>query len=159
MTKTIKSICVAIVMVATIISITALDVYANSDNNEISTRAGVETWTTGTHKVGEFDMTNTNMTPRKTMGSSGTLSIYGLFYANDEIGHLALDVTVYNRTKGTSKSGTFVYSEGHMYAFSSMKVSKGDVIQIYYDAHTASGWTNPTGAYRKAHVTLSYTLR
>lgn len=47
-------------------------------------------------------MTNTNMTPQKTMGTSGHLIVYGVFKPNDNIGNLALDITIYNRTNGTS---------------------------------------------------------
>ena len=64
---------------------------------------------------------------------------------------------MYNRTKGTSTTNSFIYSEGHLFALE-MDVSKGDIIQLYFDAYTAPGGSNPSGAFRKAYVSYGYSL-
>ena len=130
---------------------------ATTANNKVSTYASNSLWESGVHDVGSFYMTNTNLTPRKTMGVGGRLIVYGAFSQNDQIGSLALKVTIYNRTKGTSVTNHFIYNEGHLFALET-NVSKGDILQIYFDAYTAPGGSNPSGAYRKAYISYSYSL-
>ncbi len=158
MKKIIKRFITAVLVMSMFCIISSTSAFAEETNSTgIETRAGVETWVYGNHWVGEFNMTNTNMTPQKTMGTSGHLIVYGVFNPNDNIGNLALDITIYNRTNGTSSTRTYEHNSGHVYAVD-MNVHQGDVLQIYFDAHTASGHSNPSGAYRKANVTLNYSL-
>ncbi len=156
MKKNFKRMLMGMILALSLCVTSVVPTFAAS-NNEVVTRAGSETWVPGVHDVGDFNMTDTNLTPRKTMGASGHLIVYGAFLPIDQIGSLALRVTMYNRTKGTSTTNSFIYNEGHLFALE-MNVSKGDIIQLYFDAYTAPGGSNPSGAFRKAYVSYGYSL-
>lgn len=139
---------------------TAIPTFAMEEKSNIglSTNANEQIWYEGVHKAGDFIMTNNNLTPVKIMDISGKLSVIVNYTEADTIGHLGLSVVVYNRTKGTSKSVSTNGENSHLMV-AEIEVSKGDRIQIFYDAFTAPGGSNPTGAYRKAHVYQSYSLQ
>lgn len=156
MKKNFKHLLMSIVLTLSLCVTSAIPAFA-ANNNEITPYSVNQVWEKGVHDVGAFTMTDTNLTPQKTMGASGHLIVCGAFMPKDDIGSLALKVTVYNRTKGTSVTNDFIYNEGHLFALE-MNVSQGDILQIFFDAHTAPGGSNPTGAYRKAYVSYGYSL-
>ena len=121
-------------------------------------RAGNETWT-GSGFGGSYTFTNYNLTPVKTMGTSGTLLIYGSFYGND--GYATSSPIVLTaqirKTDGTVKAETVRVDNrsGNVSFAMSCSVSKGEQIQLFFDASSVS---NPPGIYRSAFVTYNYDL-
>ena len=121
-------------------------------------RAGTETWT-GSGFGGSYTFVNYNLTPVKTMGSSGTLVIYGTFYGSDgysDVSPIKLTAQI-RSTSGTVRAQTIrVDDRSGAVSFSmSCSVSKGDKIQLYFDA---SSIANPPGIYREAFVSYNYNL-
>ena len=121
-------------------------------------RAGNETWT-GSGFGGSYTFTNYNLTPVKTMGTSGTLLIYGTFYGNDgysDVSPIKLTVQI-RSTSGAVRAQTVRVDDlsGAVSFSVSCSVSKGDTIQLYFDA---SSIANPPGIYRKAFVSYNYEL-
>lgn len=157
MKKNFKCILMSMILTLSLCMISVIPALA-ANNDEITPYAQSQVWEKGVHDVGAFHMTNTNLTPNKIMGAGGKLLVFGSFMPDDDIGSLALKVRVYNRTKGTSIDNDFIYNQGHLFALK-MDVSKGDIIQVFFDAYTAPGGSNPTGAYRKAYISYSYSLQ
>ena len=124
----------------------------------LENRAGNETWT-GSGFGGSYTFTNYNLTPVKTMGTSGTLLIYGSFYGND--GYATSSPIVLTaqirKTDGTVKAETVRVDNrsGNVSFAMSCSVSKGEQIQLFFDASSVS---NPPGIYRSAFVTYNYDL-
>lgn len=147
-----------VVIMGTTVVLPSFAAEVNSTVETLSTRATEQVWYEGVHEAGDFIMTNNNLTPVKVMNISGTLTVYANYTPADTIGNLGLTMTVYNRTKGTSDTCTVNGDNSHLLAVT-LAVSQGDRIQIFYDAFTAPGGSNPTGAYRKAHVYQSYSLQ
>ena len=78
MKKNFKRMLMGMILALSLCVTSVVPTFAAS-NNEVVTRAGSETWVPGVHDVGDFNMTDTNLTPRKTMGASGHLIVYGAF--------------------------------------------------------------------------------
>ena len=121
-------------------------------------RAGNETWT-GSGFGGSYTFTDYNLTPVKTMGASGTLLIYGSFYGNDGYASASpIKLTAQIRsTSGAIRAETVRVDNrsGNVSFAMSCTVSKGDQIQLYFDA---SSIANPPGIYRSAYITYNYDL-
>ena len=124
----------------------------------LENRAGNETWT-GSGFGGAYRFTDYNLTPIKTMGSSGTLLIYGSFYGDDgysDVSPIKLTAQIRN-TNGTVRTETVRVDDrsGHVSFAMSCSVSKGDQIQLFFDASSVA---NPPGILRSAYVTYNYDL-
>ena len=121
-------------------------------------RAGNETWT-GSGFGGAYRFTNYNLTPVKTMGSSGTLVISGTFYGSDGYADVSpIQLTAQIRsTSGAVRAQTVrVDDRSGAVSFSiSCSVSRGDQIQLFFDA---SSIANPPGIYRSAYVSYDYAI-
>ena len=133
---------------------------ANAENVSATaeTRAGNETWT-GSGFGGAYTFTDYNLTPVKTMGKSGTLVITGNFTGVDghaNVSPIKLTAQIRN-TNGTVKSQTVVVDtrNGYVGFTVSCSVSKGEQIQLYFDASSIS---NPPGYYRSAYVEYDYAI-
>ena len=124
----------------------------------VSPRAGNETWT-GSGFGGAYTFTNNNLTPVKTMGKSGRLLISGYFYGTDGFASSSpIKLTVQIRsTSGTILvSRSFVDDRSGNVPFSiSVNVTAGQQVQLFFDA---SSIANPPGIYRSGHVSYSYYL-
>ena len=70
MKKNLKRMLMGMIL-ALSLCITSVVPASAASNNEAVTRAGTETWVMGVHDVGDFNMTDTNLTPQKTMGAQG----------------------------------------------------------------------------------------
>ena len=121
-------------------------------------RAGNETWT-GSGFGGSYTFTDYNLTPVKTMGTSGTLLIYGSFYGNDgyaDVSPIKLTAQI-RSTSGAVKTQTIVVDTRNGYNDFAMSctVSKGEQIQLYFDASSVA---NPPGILRHAYVSYNYDL-
>ena len=121
-------------------------------------RAGNETWT-GSGFGGAYRFTDYNLTPVKTMGSSGTLVISGTFYGDDGYSDVSpIQLTAQIRsTSGAVRAQTVrVDDRSGAVSFSvSCSVSRGDQIQLFFDA---SSIANPPGIYRSAYVSYDYAI-
>ena len=124
----------------------------------LENRAGNETWT-GSGFGGAYRFTNYNLTPVKTMGSSGTLVISGTFYGSDGYADVSpIQLTAQIRsTSGAVRAQTVrVDDRSGAVSFSiSCSVSRGDQIQLFFDA---SSIANPPGIYRSAYVSYDYAI-
>ena len=121
-------------------------------------RAGNETWT-GSGFGGSYTFTNYNLTPVKTMGTSGTLLIYGTFYGNDgysDVSPIKLTAQI-RSTSGVVKAQTIEVDSRNGYNDFSMacSVSQGEKIQLFFDASSVA---NPPGILRSAYVSYNYDL-
>ena len=124
----------------------------------IQPRAGTETWY-GSGPGGSYTFTNYNLTPVKTMGTSGTLVISGSFrgadgYANSSPIKLTAQI---RNTSGVVRASTVVVDDrsGAKGFAMSCQVSQGDKIQLYFDA---SSIANPPGIYRSAYIEYNYAI-
>lgn len=125
--------------------------------------AGPETWNYSTSlvPVGSFNCTDTNLTPVKTMGYTGTLTIdISYFERTDAYSSSPVKLTVQARRAGTSTvlAQDVYYEEIGFGGSFSFDVKKGDQIQIFFDVSTAEGYSKP-GPYRSAYVRYGYVLR
>ncbi|MCI9286474.1 MAG: hypothetical protein HFJ57_00525 [Clostridia bacterium] len=114
-------------------------------------RAGAETWYTGSAMVGEFTMTGRNTTPVKTMGNSGTLSIFG-FYSEfiGETGPVTLTVQIKEAYTGKVLASTVANNQESRGFAVSTNVTAGQKVQIYFKTNEGS---------RKVDVGYGYTLK
>lgn len=118
--------------------------------------SGTETWYGPSDQSAFFTVTNNNLSPKKTMGFSGPLFVWIEYYQADSSSS-PVDVTleVRNLTKGTTDRAVFRGSDGSDKPNIGMTVSKGDVLQIFIDVSTSSGYPKP-GYYRKANIRYGY---
>ena len=124
----------------------------------LENRAGNETWT-GSGFGGSYTFVDYNLTPVKTMGSSGTLVISGSFTGNDgyaDVSPIKLTAQI-RSTSGAVKATTVVVdNRSGSTAFAvSCPVTIGEQIQLYFDA---SSIANPPGIYRHAYVIYDYAI-
>lgn len=116
---------------------------------------GVETWS-GSDTSDVFPVNNNNLTPRKTMGSSGNLYLWVKFAKSDgKSSDVELHVEVRNLTTGKTDSVYFYNADMVTEQGFNVYVSRGDVIQIYFDVCTRSGQPKPGGT-RSANVQYGY---
>lgn len=112
-------------------------------------------WGPGVHDGGDYTFTDTNLTPEKVMGASGRFAIICSFYPADTIGPIYLTCKIINRTTGRVDTAVTNSAEYTNFAIETT-VNQGDVIQLFFDASSVG--YNPTGAFRKAHVSYDYSL-
>lgn len=117
--------------------------------------SGTETWYGPSDVSAPFVVTNNNMSPNKTMGYSGNLYVWFRFAQADPYVPEKVTMIVYNRTKGTSASVIAHAHDAQTGCNIGMTVSKGDVIQVFFDVSTEDGYSAP-GPYRKAQITYGY---
>ena len=163
--RKIKRLLVGLVAAATMLTATVVPAFAAESDTVVATvddsvtpRAGNETWT-GSGHGGSYTFTNTNLTPVKTMGRSGTLLISGYFYGDDGYAPsspIVLTVEI-RSTSGAVLGRTSVYDDrsGNVPFAVSANVSAGQKIQLFFDA---SSIANPPGIYRSAYVSYNYNL-
>lgn len=130
----------------------------DEETGQLIPRAGTETWT-GSGLGGNYTFRDSNLTPVKTMGKSGTLLIYGSFYGDDgyaDVSPIKLTAQI-RSTSGTVKSQTIrTDNRSGSTSFSmSATVYAGEQIQLFFDASSVA---NPPGILRSAHVTYYYDL-
>lgn len=124
----------------------------------IAPRAGAETWT-GSGFGGAYTFYDYNLTPVKTMGKSGTLTIRGNFYGTDGFASsspIKLTAQI-RRTNGTVIGETIRVDtrSGSIPFAMSAPVSAGEQIQLYFDASSVA---NPPGILRSAYVEYNYAI-
>lgn len=112
-------------------------------------------WEAGFHSAGDYVFQDTNLTPEKVMGASGRFAIICSFYPTDNIGPIYLTCKIINRTTGRIDTAVTNSAQYTNFAIETT-VNQGDVIQLFFDASSVG--SNPTGAYRKARVSYSYSL-
>ncbi len=164
--RKVKRFLVGIVAIATMLvttispafASTDLDVNADESVESVEPRAGTETWT-GSGFGGSYTFTDTNTTPVKTMGKSGTLLISGYFYGDDGYASshpIVLTVEI-RSTSGAVLGRTSVIDDrsGAVDFAVSAPVSAGQKIQLFFDA--SSAYSSP-GIYRSAYVNYYYDL-
>lgn len=126
------------------------------DPLDLVARAGNETWT-GSGFGGAFRFTNNNLTPVKTIGKTGTLTVTGYFYGDDGYADVSpVELTFQIRsTSGQVLASTVVPDtlNGSIPFAVSCKVTQGQQIQLFMDASSIS---NPPGIYRSAYVAYNY---
>ena len=167
--KKFKRILVGLVSTVTMLTATVVPAFAAEEHSDsfteivdesdsTVTRAGNETWN-GSGHGGSYTFTNNNLTPVKTMGSSGRLLISGSFYGNDGYASSSpIKLTVEIRsTSGAVLARTSVIDDrsGNVPFAVSANVSAGQQIQLFFDA---SSIANPPGIYRSAYVNYGYDL-
>ena len=129
-------------------------------SENISPRAGTETWTPGERSFGSIHLTNYNLTPVKTMSTSGTLYVYGYYRTTDGRSRAVLTTEIrkaYSNTVLASGFSVEGYSTGQRtyYATGVTHVNRGDQVQIFTDISSLE--SQPAGSpYRKADVDLYY---
>ena len=134
------------------------DTVVTSEN--ISPRSGPETWYPGKVHFGDMNLTNNNLTPVKTMSTSGTLYVYGYFRTTDGRSRAVLTTDIrkaYSNTVLASGFSVEGYSTGQRtyYATGVTHVNAGDKIQIFTDISSLE--SQPAGSpYRKAYVEMYY---
>lgn len=137
-------------------AILATDIAEEDSLGILTTRAGNETWT-GSGLGGDFRFIDYNLTPVKTMGQSGTLTISGNFYGNDGYADSSpIKLTFEIRsTSGAVLARTVVPDtrNGNIPFAVSCHVSKGQQIQLFMDA---SSIANPPGILREAKIQYYY---
>lgn len=117
---------------------------------------GDQTWTKPSDESAYFTVTNNNLSPRKTVGFSGPLSLWIEFYqADSSSSPIKVTFEVRNITQGTSTHAVFSAEEGSKKPNVGMTVNNGDVLQIFIDVSTANGYPKP-GYYRAAKVKYGY---
>ncbi len=135
----------------------------SAENANIVPFSGAETWgkTSSFKNVGTFTMEGNNLTPVKTMGANGNLSLK-LDNAN-VVGSLdSINLRIEVRSHATQKvlkSWTFYdfWGISNTQLSGSVKVNKGDQIQIYFRVYDAD-----TGNYndnRQVNISYSYKLQ
>lgn len=124
----------------------------------VSPRAGTETWTPGNHYVGWMDLTSENISPVKTMSTSGNLYVYGYYHTIDGGSRAVLTTEVRRAYTKTVLASSYavegIEGQSTYYATGWTHVNAGDQIQIYTDISSV----NPpsSGPYRQAFVEIWY---
>lgn len=149
--------CLAVVMA---MLVTALPAHA----------AGVENWNYGTGPEENIRVTNSNLTPVKTITHTGTLTIEYLTLPckpgyshcgcsdSEPFNYPAVKATVQIREAYTGRVlATSTTNEMDLNAKVSAYVTAGTKVQVFFDVSTIDGQPKP-GPYRKAHFSYYYTL-
>ena len=159
--KKIKRLLVGLVATASMLIVTVSPALAAEESvsmevENVSPRAGNETWT-GSGFGGAYTFTNNNLTPVKTMGESRTLLISGYFYGTDGFASsspIKLTFQIRSTSGAILASKSFIDDRSGNVPFSiSINVTVGQQIQLFLDA---SSIANPPGIYRSAFVSYSY---
>lgn len=128
----------------------------NVDNTAIleassGARAGVETLYAGSGSIGSFYLQNNNLTPVKTMGASGTFSLFGTASCSST-NYWQICVQIKDAYTGTVLATDYTTGSSYNFQYYSMElnVTKGQKIQIFtYYTSTPS---------TEAKINLTYTL-
>ena len=133
------------------------------ESNQAMPRGGVETWAkrTSFYNVGKFTMEGNNLTPVKTMGATGTLSL-----RLDDVHHVGsldsinLRVEIRNaNTQAVLKSWTInnFWGVANHELSGGLAVKSGQKIQISFRAYDAA--TGNYVASKPVYVSYSYRLK
>lgn len=169
--KRLFSMLIAVVMCFGVSSVAFATEIPNNDSIAITTAKenegivpfAAETWgkTSSFRKVGTFTMEGNNLTPVKTMGSSGTLSIkLDDAHVVGNLSSINLKVQIKDHsTQRVLKEWTITRFSGIAnYELSGgLAVRSGQRIQVHFTAYDAA-----TGNYndnRQVNITYSYRLR
>lgn len=128
--------------------------------------AGNETWYAnggypGT-QVGSFNCTNNNLSPTKTIGSSGWLYVWGIADKSDPYnGNVVTTVEIRSDYDGSVLTSTTSYAINdsgteHYFETSPIYVTAGQKVRIFFDVSSIS---NPPGPYRQAYISYAYVLQ
>lgn len=114
-------------------------------------RAGTETLYKGTGSIGSFYLGGTNLTPVKTMGASGTFSLFGTAEGSSST-YWQICVQIRDAYTGTILAKDYTTGSSYNFQYYSMEISvtKGQKIQIY-TYYTSSPST-------ESKIFLNYTL-
>lgn len=114
-------------------------------------RAGTETLYAGTGSIGSFYLEGNNLTPVKTMGASGTFSLFGTAScSSSKYWQICVQIYDANTDAVLATAYTSGSSYNHQYYIIDLNVTKGQKIQIYtYYTSTPS---------TEAKIFLNYTL-
>lgn len=130
MKKTLRKILSIALAVVMLFSFTTV---AYAVEGDVAPCAGTETWYAGNGKVGSFTLSGNNLTPVKTMGATGNLTVYGFadVTTNDNIWWVEIQIIDYKTgdviAETSSKSRN---SNGQAYSLS-FDVVKGQKIRIF----------------------------
>lgn len=114
-------------------------------------RAGTETLYKGSGSIGSFYLQNNNLTPVKTMGASGTFSLFGTASCSSST-YWQICVQIKDAYTGSVLATDYTTGSSYNHQYYSMEISvtKGQKIQIYtYYTSTPS---------TEAEIHLSYVL-
>lgn len=117
-------------------------------------------WKKGSYTVGTMDITNNNLTPVKTIMSSGTLSVWVRFDKRlDDPNYPPIVVKVQIRDASTGKVlesfNVLEKDKGWNVLARNINVKANQKIQVFFDVCSQY---SPPGPYRKARVTYGYSL-
>ena len=129
MKKTLRKILTLVLVLVVTLSFTST-VYATG--GDYMPLAGTETWYAGGGFVGSFTLSGTNLTPIKTMGSSGKLRVYGTAYTDNGGNPWQIKVQLIDYQTGNVLNETVsIYPEDSGQVFSvSLDVVKGQKLQV-----------------------------
>ena len=129
-------------------------VFTFSDEQPIVPYAGVETWyKTSLHTVGSFYLDGQNLTPLKTIGNAGSLTVYAdatASHGNPYVLYMEIREYPSGRVLASGKSVSMCDCGSVQHAGLTLKVQKGQKIQVF----TKYSTTPRT----PAKLTLSYSL-
>lgn len=114
-------------------------------------RAGTETLYAGTGSIGSFYLQNNNLTPVKTMGSSGTFSLFGTAEGSSST-YWQICVQIRDAYTGSVLATDYTTGSSYNFQYYSMEISvtKGQKLQIFtYYTSTPS---------TESKIFLNYTL-
>lgn len=123
--------------------------------------AGVETWYASWVSEGTITIRNNNLTPVKTMGTSGTLHIVAQVSGRPDMEPsgcppVKLTVQVRDLSGNVLASGSVSEDATVPQVHINLPVSAGQQIQIFFDISSVS--YNPNGNYRIADVTYGHEI-
>lgn len=95
-------------------------------------RAGTETLYAGSGSIGSFYLQNNNLTPVKTMGASGTFSLFGTASCSSST-YWQICVQIKDAYTGSVLATDYTSGSSYNFQYYSMEISvtKGQKIQIY----------------------------
>ena len=128
---------------------------SNSSCEEIIPMSGTETLYSGRGSIGSFSLVGSNLTPVKTMGSSGTFTLLGTATASPEYYCIRVQIRDYpsGRVLCSTTTGSVSISNNNgitNYYAPSIWVNQGQQIQIYMDYISVPS--------RSATVSMNYIL-
>lgn len=140
-------------MLVTVMAITAFSTQAFA--------AGVETWYASWVSEGTITVRNNNLTPVKTMGTSGTLHLVAEVSGRSDLEPsgcppVKLTVQVRDLNGNVLASGVINEDAAVPQVHINLPVSAGQQVQIFFDISSVS--YNPNGNYRIADVTYGHEI-
>ena len=140
-------------VLVTVLAITAFSTQAFA--------AGVETWYASWVSEGTITVRNNNLTPVKTMGTSGTLHLVAEVSGRSDLEPsgcppVKLTVQVRDLNGNVLASGVINEDAAVPQVHINLPVSAGQQVQIFFDISSVS--YNPNGNYRIADVTYGHEI-